>query len=382
MSGLLSVAAQHAREELVLDDFLSSTSVEDSGNTIKPSLQVPVYFPCQRPVLNGRATLPAVAVIVFLLLFMYICSLGKSKESGVRGRFRKLSEKEGEEREKDVGSRIEDVCGRVEEAVSFQGAAQTASPGPSPAATKNVFEEKSPRKRKRKTRWLEEQLPVAAQSTKKAREGKSTMSLLKPFCSFKGKPCDALPTTMNVNMLPLVSLSSRRWMFCQIEIATKFALPIFSDSSSSLPGSSAAEEDTVKLIEDVVIKALENLGPEVEDWSIEFNEESLWMPSPAPTPQVPHEPSGELEGLPNAEDNLRHLFQAAEQLQGEQQQRPSPSSTKRIACLPGSHTSSLLRQLLLKPHPPQGEVSLMLPVPCSLHLDMQLEVWNSCSCMR
>lgn len=51
------------------------------------------------------------------------------------------------------------------------------------------------------------------------------------------------------------------------------------EPTSSLPGSSASEEeDTVKVIEEVVIQAPENLGTKVENWSLEFkNEELLWI---------------------------------------------------------------------------------------------------------
>lgn len=177
MSGVSSSAAQHAGEELVFDNFLSSPFVEDSGGTIEALLQVPVYLPLKRPIHNARAALPFVAAIVFLLLFMYVCSSEKNSELAVKSRLRRLSGNEGKEKEKDAGSKTEGVCGMVEEAVSFQGAEQTALPEPSPAATKAVFEEERPRKKKMKTRWLEQESLPAALLNKKAREGKSSMFL-------------------------------------------------------------------------------------------------------------------------------------------------------------------------------------------------------------
>lgn len=118
-----------------------------------------------------------------------------------------------------------------------------------------------------------------------------------------------------------------------------------------------------KVIEEVVIEALEKLGPKVGDWGLEFNEQLLWLPSPAPTPQVQYEDIGELEGYPDKEKNLRHLFQAAKQLQGKQQQRSSPSFSKGCAFSSGPDTSTLQRKLLLEPASqtgkrlPRGKVS-------------------------
>lgn len=187
MLGVSWSVAQHAGRAPAFNDFLSSPSVNDSGGIHEASLQIFDNFPFQRPTHNTHVTLPVVAAIVFLLLFMYFCGYKENNESGVRGRIRRVAGTEGKEEAKNAGSKMEDVCGVVEKAVSLKEPAHTAPPRPLPASAEVVFGKEEPRKRKRKTRWLEQDSPPAAQPAKKARKGESLISLLKPFCSSRKK---------------------------------------------------------------------------------------------------------------------------------------------------------------------------------------------------
>lgn len=173
MSRISASAGQHAGEELVFERFPLSTIVEDSAGTNGTLFRISGFIRIQRSVHNALTTLLVFAAVVFLLLSMYLCGFGNSYESGVRGRFRRLAGKEGDEGKKDARSRAEEACEMVEEAVSFREAAHTASSGPSPTASEAVSEEKRPRKRKKKASWFEREKALAPQASENAGEGKS-----------------------------------------------------------------------------------------------------------------------------------------------------------------------------------------------------------------
>lgn len=69
--------------------------------------------------------------------------------------------------------------------------------------------------------------------------------------------------------------------------------------------------------------ALETMGPQVQNWDLEFSEELLWMPSPEATPEAPREDSGESKRTTSTEQNLELPLEAENQFQSKEQQSAS-----------------------------------------------------------
>lgn len=92
---------------------------------------------------------------------------------------------------------------------------------------------------------------------------------------------------------------------------------MLSELPPSTPNSSADEEeiDMVKAIEEAVAGALDEFGPDVADWDVEFAEEMLWVPinSPVTTTQEAssREEANQLKGPDKADKDLQHHFEAS-----------------------------------------------------------------------
>lgn len=268
VSGDRASAPQQGVKQLVAPDIhLPCLLVEHVNCTERAPQQPDGFCGVRRQAHKAFYLLPAVAIML-LLLNMYLCRLKLSENVDEGDRIRRLASREhGKEGEREAGSRAPDLCRLLEKTVSShekEGGTQAPSP-PRPAALSEAVAEKEDeelRKRKRKTKWLEEGALGAAGQTKRAK----------------------------------------------------------SQPPSSLTGSSAEkEEDLFGLLEETVTAAIDTVGSEVEDWGAEFSEDLLCGPLPEMSPQTPPDNDGPDEGPASEEQNLGLSFQSAEQLQGDRE---------------------------------------------------------------
>lgn len=177
ISGEATSAPQQTVEELG-SVFPFPLSVEEHVNgTERSRQQIKSCFRSGKQPHKALYLLPAVALML-LLLNMYLCRLKKSQNVGAGDRIRRLANDVDLKGEKGkVGSRALELCGLLEGAVSShedeRGIQAQLVQRPA-ALSEAVAEEKATlKKRKAKTRWLEEGA-VGAERPKRAMRGKAT----------------------------------------------------------------------------------------------------------------------------------------------------------------------------------------------------------------
>lgn len=131
---------------------------------------------------RGFFLLPVFVAAVLLLWIVHLCRLMMSRKVESLAHVRRLSgREEGEKEEKVAVASVQDICGALEgpgPSREEEAGTHALPPGSPAASSEPIAEEEQPRKRKRKTKWLEE---APEQQGKEARVGEPPISQSKPF---------------------------------------------------------------------------------------------------------------------------------------------------------------------------------------------------------